>query len=162
MIYLLPIVMLIVGAVIATTLRMGTIPGFVGQYMAIACLAGIDTICGGIRSGLENKFRTDVFVTGFFSNMIIAFFLAWLGNRIFIDLFLAVGLVLAARIFTNLSLIRRFALTKWSDALEKKRRQSAQAQVVPGQPTQGQSLQGQSISGSASSNTISTQPEPNS
>lgn len=157
MIYLLPVAMLLVGAFLATTLRMGTIPGFVGQYMAIACLAGIDTICGGIRSGLENKFRTDVFVTGFFSNMIIAFFLAWLGNRIFIDLFLAVGLVLAARIFTNLSLIRRFALTKWSDALEKKRRQSAQGQVVPGQPTQ----QGQTV-GQGASNAISTQPEPNS
>jgi len=102
-----------------------------GQYLAVACLAGLDSVCGGVRSGLEGKFHNDVFVSGFIFNIIIAFFLAWLGDKIFIDLFLAVALVLGARIFNNLSLIRRFLLTKWQDNRERKRMQ--QLVQTPGQ-----------------------------
>ena len=132
---LIPILGLVVGALIALLIRVGPLPGSYGQYLAVACLAGLDTVCGGIRGGLEGKFRSDVFVTGFFSNVLIACFLAWLGDQIYINLFLAVALVLGARIFTNLSLIRRFALTKWEDARERRRlqelaqQQSAQAQA---------------------------------
>jgi len=124
MIYLLPLVMLIAGALAAYVLGIGPLSGAVGQYLAVACLAGLDTICGGVRGGLEGKFRTDVFVTGFVSNILIASFLAWLGDKIYINLFLAVALVLGTRLFTNLSLIRRLALTKLQDAQERKRLQS--------------------------------------
>jgi small basic protein len=130
MILLLPVVMLIAGALLAILLRFGPIPGVFGQYLAVACLAGFDTVCGGIRSGLEGKFRTDVFVTGFVSNILIASFIAWLGDQIYINLFLAVALVLGARIFTNLSLIRRFALTKWQDAQERKRLEAIAQSVM--------------------------------
>ena len=122
MILLLPIVALFIGALLALQF-VSPLTGVSGQYFAVACLAGLDTVCGGIRSGLEGKFHNDVFVTGFISNCLIAFFLAWLGDQIYINLFLAVGLVLGARIFTNLSLIRRFLLTKWQDAKERKRLQ---------------------------------------
>ncbi|HQU19810.1 MAG TPA: small basic family protein, partial [Fimbriimonadaceae bacterium] len=67
------------------------------------------------------KFSTDVFLTGFVSNVVIAFFLAWLGDQIGINLFLAAVLVMGSRIFTNLSLIRRMMLTKWRDARERRR-----------------------------------------
>jgi small basic protein len=90
------------------------------MYVAIGCLAGIDSVLGGIRAGLEGKFSNDVFVTGFLSNIVIAFFLAWLGDRIGINLFLAAVLVLGWRVFTNLSLIRRILLTKWQDARERR------------------------------------------
>lgn len=134
MIFLLPLVMLVVGAAAAALLRFGPVNGAFGQYLAVACLAGFDTICGGVRSGMEGKFRTEVFVTGFLSNVLIAFFLAWLGDQIYINLFLAVALVLGARIFTNLSLIRRFALTKWQDAQERKRLQALAQSALSSQP----------------------------
>jgi small basic protein len=127
---LVPIVALIIGAAIALSLGR-PLPGVAGQYLAVACLAGLDSVCGGVRSGLEGKFHNDVFVSGFIFNIIIAFFLAWLGDKIFIDLFLAVALVLGARIFNNLSLIRRFLLTKWQDNRERKRMQ--QLVQTPGQ-----------------------------
>lgn len=98
--------------------------GAEGQYLAVACIAGVDTVCGGIKSGLEGKFRSDVFLTGFFSNVLIAFGLSYLGDLIFLNLFNAVALVLGGRIFLNLSLIRRFLLTKWQDNRERKRQQS--------------------------------------
>ncbi len=130
----IPIVALIIGAAIALMVNLGPFPGATGQYLAVACIAGLDTVCGGIRGGLEGKFRTDVFVTGFFSNVLIAFFLAWLGDQIYINLFLAVALVLGARIFTNLSLIRRYALTKWQDMRERQRLQIAAQQAVSAPP----------------------------
>ncbi len=130
MILVLPIFALVLGAAFAIATKFGPLPGAAGQYLAVACLAGFDTVFGGVRSGLEGKFRTDVFVTGFVSNILIAFFLAWLGDQIYINLFLAVALVLGARIFTNLSLIRRFALTKWQDARERKRLQQLAQNAV--------------------------------
>ncbi len=122
---LIPIAGLLIGILVAFLLKVGPIPGIFGQYLGIACLAGLDTICGGIRSALEQKFRSDVFITGYFANCLIAFFLAWLGDKILINLFLAVAMVLGGRIFNNLSLIRRFMLTRWNDAQERKKMQAA-------------------------------------
>jgi len=128
-IYFLPLLGLAVGAMLAALLKVGPQGGLAGQYMAVACLAGLDTICGGIRSGLEGKYTNEVFISGFVSNIFISFFLAFLGDRIGIDLFLAVALVLGARIFTNLSLIRRYLLTKWQDAKERRRLQEMAAKA---------------------------------
>jgi small basic protein len=128
---LVPIIALLVGVVLARLMGGTPLTGSTGQYAAVACLAGLDTICGGIRSGMEGKFHTDVFASGFLSNVVISFFLAYLGDKIGLDLFLAVALVLGARIFTNLSLIRRFLLTKWHDTRERRRlQQLAQAAVT--------------------------------
>jgi small basic protein len=127
----LPIVAAIIGAILAYFLRIAPVGGVSGQYLAVACLAGLDTVFGGVRGGLEGKFNSLVFLTGFFSNTLIAFFLCWLGDRIYVNLLFAVVLVLGARIFTNLSLIRRFAITRWQDGMEKKRLQLlAQAAVA--------------------------------
>ncbi len=117
---LIPIFALILGAALSL-LFVRPLGGEAGQYLAVGVLAGLDSVCGGIRSGLEGKFRNDVFLTGFVSNVLIAFTLAWLGDKIFLNLFLAVALVLGSRVFNNLSLIRRYLLTKWQDAQEKKR-----------------------------------------
>ena len=123
---LLPIVALLIGAAIALGLRV-SLDGVGGQYLAVACLAGLDTVLGGIRAGLDNKFQNDVFVTGFVGNVLIAFFLAWLGDQIYINLLLAVALVLGTRIFANLSFIRRQLLGRWEDA---RRRRMVQAETV--------------------------------
>jgi small basic protein len=130
-----PVIAILIGAGLAL-LFIGPQKGIQGQYIAVAFLAGFDTVCGGIRSGLEGKFNNDVFITGFISNIVIAFTLAWLGDKIFIDLFLAVALVLGARIFTNLSLIRRILLTKLQDARERRKLQErAQAAQVQSETT---------------------------
>lgn len=117
---LVPILILLALAIAATQF-VQPLGGLGAQYIAVACLAGLDTVCGGVRSGLEGKFHNDVFITGFISNVLIAFFISWLGDQIGINLFLAAALVLGSRIYTNLSLIRRFALSKWQDARERAR-----------------------------------------
>jgi small basic protein len=119
---LVPILFLILGGALAFYLNT-PLTGVTAKYLAVACLAGLDSVCGGIRSGLEGKFHNDVFISGFVFNMLIAFALAWLGDQIYLDLFLAVALVLGARIFNNLSLIRRFLLTRLQDNRERRRMQ---------------------------------------
>lgn len=125
---LLPVIALLVGVLLPLFLRVPPISGFGAQYIAVACLAGLDSICGGIRSGLEGKFHNDVFVTGFLANTVIAFFLAWLGDKIGLNLVLAAVVVLGWRVFGNLSLIRRLALTRWQDQQQRRRLQQKQQQ----------------------------------
>jgi small basic protein len=88
-------------------------------YLSLATLAGLDTILGGIRAGIEGRFQDDIFVSGFVLNTLLAAGLAWLGDKIGVDLFLAAVVALGTRVFLNLSLIRRYYLTKY--ALRKKK-----------------------------------------
>lgn len=130
----LPLIALLIGVALGVILKVSPVHGVNGQYLAVGCLAGLDTVFGGIRSGLEGKFRNDVFVTGFISNIAIAFLLAWIGDQIYLDLYIAVALVLGTRIYTNLSLIRRFALTRWSDIRERRKLQALAQSVTSQQP----------------------------
>ena len=113
----LPVVGLFVGFV-AIYFSPGTIPGGLAPYLSLAALAGVDSICGGIRAGIEGKFHDDIFLSGFVMNTILAAALAYLGDRIGVDLFLAAVVALGGRVFLNLSLIRRYYLTQF--ALKKK------------------------------------------
>lgn len=140
---LIPIICLAIGAMIALTFKV-RVEGITAQYFAVACLAGLDTVLGGIRSAYENKFQTDVFVTGFLTNAVIALSIAWLGDRIGIDLTVVVALVMGMRIFNNLSLIRRYVLQKYIDMTSRiKRRkqeeaiQQENAQSSPLTPAEG-------------------------
>lgn len=124
----IPILALALGFLAPFLFNASPLTGVSGLYLGVACLAGLDSLLGGIRSGLEGKFHNDVFVTGFIANVLIAFFLAWLGDQIGLDLFLVAVLVMGGRIYTNLSLIRRFMLTKYKDAQERLRLKEQQTQ----------------------------------
>lgn len=89
-------------------------PAEYGSYLSLATLAGLDSICGGIRAGIEQKFHDDIFISGFVSNTLLSALLAYLGDQIGVDLFLAAVVVLGGRVFLNLSLIRRYWLTQVS------------------------------------------------
>ena len=119
MIYI-PIVALILGVVLGFLIKV-PVTGIAGVYMGVAVVAGLDSVFGGLRSAIEGKFRSDVFMTGFVANIVIAFFLAWFGDRIGVNVYFVAILVMGSRIFTNLSLIRRQMLTKWHDVRERKR-----------------------------------------
>jgi len=116
----IPIVALILGVVLGFLIKV-PVTGIAGVYMGVAVIAGLDSVFGGLRSAIEGKFRSDVFMTGFVANIVIAFFLAWFGDRIGVNVYFVAILVMGSRIFTNLSLIRRQMLTKWHDVRERKR-----------------------------------------
>lgn len=129
MVIVVVMVALAIGLFVPDLLGLAPLAGMEGMYLAVACLAGLDSLCGGLRSVMEGKFHTDVFVTGFIANIVIAFFLAWLGDQIGVNLFLAAVLVMGSRIYTNLSLMRRFGLTRIQDARARKALQEQQAQT---------------------------------
>jgi small basic protein len=122
----LPVVGLVVGFILVYVSRY-TIPEGLAPYLSLAALAGVDSVCGGIRSGIEGKFDNAIFLTGFTMNTILAGALAYLGDRIGVDLFLAAAVVLGGRMFLNLSLIRRYWLTQLALARQKDAGASAAA-----------------------------------
>lgn len=124
---LIPAVCLIVGILLGILLKQ-PVKGPAGLYLAVACLAGLDTICGGLRSNFEQKFHADVFLSGFFGNVLIAFGLSWLGDRIGTNVFLVCAFIFGTRIFNNLSLIRRFWLSRLKDARDRAKQDLPQSQ----------------------------------
>jgi small basic protein len=82
-------------------------------YLSLATLAGMDSVFGGMRAGLDNRFKSDIFLSGFIVNMLLACALAFLGDRIGVpELYLAAVVTLGGRIFVNLSVIRRQLLER--------------------------------------------------
>src|SRR5256885_2171537 len=115
MMNLLPFVGLIAGFC-AVYFTKAQLPMDIASYLAIAALAGLDSVVGGIRAGAEQKFNSKILLSGFFINLIFAVGLAYLGDVIGVDLFLAVEVALGGRIFLNLSVIRRVWLLHSSEA----------------------------------------------
>jgi small basic protein len=95
------------------------LPSGIGPYLSVATIAGMDSIIGGIRAGLEGKFHDDVFISGFVANTLLAGLLTYLGDLIGVELYIAAVVVLGGRVFLNLSLIRRYLLTQ--TAMNKRR-----------------------------------------
>jgi len=82
-------------------------------YLAIAIVAALDSVFGGIVSSLKKNFDMGVFLSGFFGNAILAIGLAYLGQRLNVDIYLAAIFVFVSRMFNNLGFIRRFYLEKF-------------------------------------------------
>lgn len=125
----IPLIALVAGIALGLLLNQ-PLPGIAGTYLALACVAGLDSVLGGVRSALESKFDSEILVTGFVSNTLIAFGLGYLGDQIGLNLFLASALVLGGRIFTNLSVIRRYGITRLRDA--RARREMLNQDAAPG------------------------------
>ena len=89
------------------------LPVVYSKYMSIAILAALDSVFGGIRAYMEDVFDNVVFVSGFFVNILLAAGLAYLGDRLGVELYLAAVVAFGVRIFQNLAIIRRYLLKKW-------------------------------------------------
>jgi small basic protein len=76
------------------------------QYFAIAILTALDSIFGGIRAQLEHKFNIFRFISSFFTNAALAALLAFLGDKIGVDIYLGAVVAFSIRLFQNLSIIR--------------------------------------------------------
>lgn len=81
-------------------------------YISVGLLAAIDSVFGGVRANLQDEFDTLIFITGFFTNAILATFLAYVGDNLGIPLYYAAVFVFGTRLFQNLGVIRRLLLDK--------------------------------------------------
>ncbi|WP_110953215.1 small basic family protein [Massilibacillus massiliensis] len=108
---LLPILGLIVGLIIGSLCPL-SIPQEYAKLFSVALLAALDTVFGGLRAAAEEKFDNTVFITGFFTNALMAAGLVYIGDRLGIDLYYVAMLAFGLRIFQNLAIIRRYFLKK--------------------------------------------------
>ena len=88
-------------------------------YLAIAIVAALDSVFGGITSVLKGNFDFKIFISGFFGNAILSILLTWLGVKLNVDIYLAAIVVFVGRMFTNLAIIRRYYIDKWAERVKK-------------------------------------------
>ncbi|HEX9995515.1 MAG TPA: small basic family protein [Abditibacterium sp.] len=93
------------------------------RYTAVAVLAGLDTVLGGLRAWLEDKFDDAIFISGFFVNSLLAVGLVILGERLGLETGLGDGrisvmmigavVVFSGRILNNLAALRRLIVERF-------------------------------------------------
>ena len=113
MIFIVMLIGCIIGAIAGMNAPL--IPYTYSGYLAIAIIAALDSVFGGITSVLKGNFDLKIFVTGFFGNAILSILLTYLGQKLNVDIYLAAIVVFLGRMFTNLSIIRRYYLDKWAN-----------------------------------------------
>ena len=89
-----------------------SIPPEYARLLAVAVMAGLDAVLGGIRASMASNYDTDVFISGFFINGLLGAFLCYAGNMIGIDLYMVAILIFGMRIFQNIGVIRRLYMGK--------------------------------------------------
>lgn len=102
---------LVLGLVIGFNLPFA-LPFIYGKYLSIAVLAVLDSVFGGIRAYMEDVFDSVIFLSGFFTNALLAAGLAYLGDRLGVELYMAAVVAFGVRLFDNLAIIRRYLLKK--------------------------------------------------
>lgn len=113
MIFIAIVMGCILGAVIGIYAPM--VPYTYSGYLAIAIIAALDSVFGGIASTLNKQFDLKIFVSGFFGNAILSMLLTYLGQKLNVDIYLAAIVVFVGRMFNNLAIIRRYYLQKWTN-----------------------------------------------
>lgn len=117
MIFLAIMIGCVVGAVIGINAPM--ISYTYSSYLAIAIIAALDSVFGGIASVINKNFDLKIFISGFFGNAILAILLTILGQKLNVDIYLAAIVVFVWRMFMNLGIIRRYYVEKWSEKIKE-------------------------------------------
>jgi small basic protein len=104
----IPLIALLVGATIGLVVQ-PTVPAVLLPYLPVAVVAALDAIFGAVRARLEGTFSERIFLVSFFTNVVLAVFLVYLGDQLGVggELSTAVVVVLGVRIFSNLGAVRR-------------------------------------------------------
>lgn len=89
------------------------IPLEYARYTAIAVLGILDSLLGATRADLQKKYNTTIFVSGLMFNMALAVIITYLGDKLSLDLYLAVIIAFTLRIFSNLAAIRYVFLARF-------------------------------------------------
>lgn len=113
---------IVIGCIIGACIGMASpvISYTYSSYLSIAIIAALDTVFGGIASVVRGNFDLKIFLSGFFGNSILSIALTYLGEKLNVDIYLAAIVVFVGRMFTNLAIIRRYYVDKWSERLKEK------------------------------------------
>ena len=122
MVFVAIVIGCVLGALIG--INIPTIPYTYSSYLAIAVIAALDSVFGGITSVIKKNFDLKIFITGFFGNAILSIALTILGEQLNVDIYLAAIVVFVGRMFTNLAIIRRYYIEKWTEKSNKKKQKA--------------------------------------
>lgn len=114
----LPLLGLVVGIIIGLRFPF-VVPAAYAKYLSIAVLATLDSVFGGLRADLEQKFDSLIFTTGFFGNALLAALLTYIGDQLGVELYLAAVFAFGVRLFQNLAIIRRYLLNRWGKSMRE-------------------------------------------
>lgn len=105
---MIPVLALVVGALLGLLVQ-PTVPPLLAPYLPVAVIASLDAIFGAARARLDGTFSERVFLVSFFTNVVLAVFLVFLGDQLGAgqELSTAVLFVFGVRIFQNLAAVRR-------------------------------------------------------
>ena len=109
---MIPILGLIIGILAGVFYIPVTIPQQYSKYVAVAILAALDSVFGGIAANMQGKFDLKIFLSGFFGNALLAAGLAYIGDQLGIEIYLAAIFAFGNRLFLNFAIIRRYILNK--------------------------------------------------
>ena len=117
------LIAIVVGSILGAVIGIYApiVPYTYSGYLAIAIIAALDSVFGGIAATLNKNFDLKIFVTGFFGNAILSILLSYLGQKLNVDIYLAAIVVFVGRMFNNLAIIRRYYLNKWETKKEDKK-----------------------------------------
>lgn len=88
-------------------------------YFSVAILAAIDSVFGAVRSSLDGKFDHVIFLSGFFTNAILAAFLAYIGDNLGVPIYYAAVFAFGVRLFNNLAIVRRQMIEEYRKNAKK-------------------------------------------
>ena len=102
-------VLALIAGVVAGILIEPTVPVVLQPYLPIAVVAALDAVFGGLRAKLDGVFDDKQFVISFVSNVLVAAFIVFLGDKLGVGGQLSTGVVVVfgVRIFGNVAAIRR-------------------------------------------------------
>ncbi len=105
---MIPALGLVVGIVVGLFIH-PEVPVWLQPYLPIAIIAALDAVFGAVRAVLDGIFSDKVFVISFLSNVVVAAFIVFLGDKLGVGNQLSTGVVvvLGVRIFSNVASIRR-------------------------------------------------------
>ena len=115
---LYPIIGVLVGVIAGILLPEFIMGPMYSHLLAIALLACLDSVFGGLRASLEKNFDNQMFLIGFFSNAALAALFVYVGARLGIDLYFVALLTFGMRIFQNTAAIRRLLFFRHKMAKE--------------------------------------------
>lgn len=108
----------LIGVIIGLSVNY-TIPPSLVKYTAVSIIGILDSIFGAVKAELSKEdYNPTLFLTGLIFNIILGLGITLLGERLGLDLYLAVSVVFTFRIFSNLGVTRRAII----DILTKKKR----------------------------------------
>jgi len=90
-----------------------TIPLAYTRYTAVGIIGLLDSIGGALRANIQGKYNASIFVSGLIFNMILAMSVTYLGDKLSLDLYLAVLVVFMMRIMKNVGRLRYGLLTRF-------------------------------------------------